>query len=205
MALGVAGLAGWLPLAWRARLQPGETVLVLGATGVVGQIAVQAARLLGAGRVVAAGRDAAMLAHAAERLGADETVDLRAGGAALADAFRTAAGGDVDVVLDPLWGAPGAAALDALGTGGRLVQLGQSAGAEATISSAQIRGRQRDILGYTNFLVPAEVRREAYRMLVEHAAEGRIAVDVERIPLYDVTEAWGRLDGGAHRKLVLVP
>jgi NADPH:quinone reductase-like Zn-dependent oxidoreductase len=208
VALGIAGLAAWLPLAWRAALQPGETVLVLGATGVVGQVAVQAARLLGAGRVLAAGRDAAMLARAAE-LGADATVELggraAGSGADLAAAFRDAARGDVDVVLDPLWGAPAAAAIEAMGVGGRLVQLGQSAGAEATFPSAQIRGRALDIRGYLNFLVPADVRADAYRALTEHAAAGQIAVEVERVALRDVAKAWERLRRGAHRKLVLVP
>lgn len=205
-ALGIAGLAGWLPLAWRARLQPGETVLVLGATGVVGQVAVQAARLLGAGRVVAAGRDPAMLDRA-RRLGADASVDLTAiePGDALTRAFREAAGGDVDVVHDPLWGAPAAAAVEALGVGGRLVQLGQSAGAQATLASASIRGRQLELLGYLNFLVPRDVRRAAYLTLVEHAAAGRIAVEVERMALSQVADAWERVQRSAHRKLVLAP
>src|SRR3954452_20787150 len=75
VALGIAGLAGWLALSWSAKLREGETVLVLGATGTVGQVAVQAAKLLGASRVVAAGRNAAGLARAAE-VGADETVSL---------------------------------------------------------------------------------------------------------------------------------
>jgi len=205
-ALGIAGLAAWLPLAWRARLEPGETVLVLGATGVVGQLAVQAARLLGAGRVVAAGRDAEMLERAS-RLGADATVDLSAAGEgeALTQAFREAAGGEVHVVHDPLWGAPAAAALEALGVGGRLIQLGQSAGAEATLPSASIRGRALDVRGYLNALVPAGVRRDAYRTLVEHAVAGRIAVEVERVSLSDVADAWERVQRSAHRKLVLVP
>lgn len=205
-ALGIAGLAAWLPFAWRAQLRPGETVLVLGATGVVGQLAVQAARLLGAGRVVAAGRDAAMLERV-RGLGADATVDLSATppGAELTAAFRDAAGGELDVVHDPLWGAPAAAAVEALGVGGRLVQLGQSAGAEATLSSASIRGRHLNVLGYLNFLVPADVRRDAYRTLVEHAVAGRLAVEIERLPLAQVADAWERVQGSAHRKLVLVP
>lgn len=204
-ALGIAGLAGWLPLAWRARLRPGETVLVLGATGVVGQVAVQAARLLGAGRVVAAGRDAAGLERAVH-LGADATVDLGATPPSqLTDAFRAAAGGDVDVAVDPLWGAPAAAAVEALGVGGRLVQLGQSAGAETTLPSASIRGRHLEILGHLNFLVPPVVRHDAYRTLVDHALARRIALEVERVPLRAVADAWARVQAGAHRKLVLVP
>lgn len=206
VALGVSGLAAWLPLAWRARLRPGETVLVLGATGIVGQLAVQAARLLGAGRIVAAGRDPQMLERA-RALGADATVDLAAvaPGEALTQAFREAAGGEVDVVHDPLWGAPAAAALEALTVGGRHVQLGQSAGAEATFSSVPIRGRHLELLGYMNYLVPPDVRRDAYRALVEHAVAGRLTVDVERMPLAHVGEAWERVQRSAHRKLVLTP
>jgi NADPH:quinone reductase-like Zn-dependent oxidoreductase len=203
VALGIAGLAGWLPLAWRAQLKPGETVLVLGATGAVGRIAVQAAKLLGAGRVVAAGRDPEGL-RALAGLGADATVQLDASDD-LAGAFREAAGGDVDLVVDPLWGAPAVAALEALGVGGRLVQLGQSAGAEAAVPSVPVRGKLLDIRGYLNFRVPAEVQREAYRALTEHAAAGRIAVDVEQVPLRDVADAWARQRSGAGRKLVLVP
>lgn len=205
VALGVSGLAAWLPLAWRAQLRPGETVLVLGATGVVGQLAVQAARLLGAGRIVAAGRDPQMLERAAQ-LGADALVDLGAAeGDDLTEALREAAGGELDVVHDPLWGAPAAAALEALGVGGRLVQLGESAGAQATLPSAPIRGRHLDVRGYMNYLVPPEVRRDAYRTLVEHAVAGRIAIDVERLPLAQIAEAWERVQRSAHRKLVLVP
>ena len=204
-ALGIAGLAAWLPLAWRAQLQPGETVLILGATGVVGQLAVQAARLLGAGRIVAAGRDREQLARAA-RLGADATLDLTdLRGAELTAAIRDAAGGDVDVVHDPLWGEPASAALEALGVRGRLIQLGQSAGEHATVSSIPLRGRHLEIRGYMNYLVPRDVLRAAYATLVEHAAAGRIEVEVERVPLSDVADAWERVQRSAHRKLVLVP
>ena len=88
--LGIAGLAGWLPFAWRAPLAGGERVLVLGATGSVGLVAVQAAKLLGAARVVAAGRDEERLERAAA-LGADATVRIGEDGD-LATAFREAAG-----------------------------------------------------------------------------------------------------------------
>ncbi|MDW5598720.1 zinc-binding alcohol dehydrogenase family protein [Conexibacter stalactiti] len=206
VALGISGLAAWLPLAWRADLRPGETVLVLGATGVLGLIAVQAAKLLGAGRVVAAGRDAAALERAVAH-GADATVRLDGtSGSALTDAFRDAAGGAFDVVIDPLWGAPAAAALGALGRGGRLIQIGQSAGTTAELSSAAIRGTLAEIRGHTNFLAPAGVKEAAYRTLAEHAVAGRLTVEVERVALRDVADAWARQQAGLHgRKLVLVP
>jgi NADPH2:quinone reductase len=141
------------------------------------------------------------------RLGADAVVDLGAveSGPPLTQAFREAAGGDVDIVHDPLWGAPAAAAVEALAVDGRLVQLGQSAGAETTLGSATIRGRGLNLLGYINFRVPPDVRRDAYRTLVEHAVAGRLEVEVERLPLTEVADAWERVQRSAHRKLVLVP
>ena len=78
-ALGIAGLAGWLPFSWRAPVAADDTVLVLGATGTVGRVAVQAAKLLGAARVVAVGRDAEGLERA-EQLGADASVRLEEAG-----------------------------------------------------------------------------------------------------------------------------
>ncbi len=204
VALGVAGLAGWLPLAERADLQAGETVLVLGATGSVGQVAVQAAKLLGAGRVVAAGRDAAGLERARE-LGADATVELTREGDELVAALHEAAQGDVDVVVDPLWGAPAAAALQVLGHGGRLVQIGQSAGAQASLPSAPVRGKRLDIRGYSNLHLSSQARREAYLQLVEHALAGSLTLDVQRFALEDVADAWAQLRDGARRKLVVVP
>jgi NADPH2:quinone reductase len=155
---GVAGLAAWLPLEWRAQLREGETVLVLAASGAVGKIAVQAAKLLGAGRVVAAARDREGLERARE-LGADATVDLSDGAGAdeLAESTRSAAGGDgVDVTLDPLC-EPMVAAAKASASGARIVSIGQSAGPEATLASATVRGSTLSILGYPNFDVPAEV------------------------------------------------
>ena len=106
VALGIAGLAGWLALTWSAKLREGESVLVLGATGIVGQVAVQGAKLLGASHVVAAGRNERALARAAE-LGADATVRLGEDGD-LAQRFKEAAGdaGGFDVIVDPLWGEP---------------------------------------------------------------------------------------------------
>ncbi|WP_369138992.1 quinone oxidoreductase family protein [Modestobacter versicolor] len=206
VALGIAGLAAWLPLQWRARLQPGETVLVLGASGVLGQVAVQAAKLLGAGRVVAAARDAASLQRLAG-LGADATVDL--GGdlpvAELADRIRTAADGGVDVTIDPLWGAPALAAVGAARRGMRHVQIGHSAAATAELAAGGFREAMVDLLGYTTRHVPADVVAAGWTELTGHAAAGRIAVEVERVPLADVARVWERQVASAHRKFVLVP
>lgn len=132
IALGISGLAAWLALSWRAQLKEGEHVLVLGASGVLGQIAVQAAKLLGAARVVAAARSQEALERSLE-LGADATVRLDPG-EDLPAAMSDAAEGRIDVVVDPLFGAPFAAAVDAASFAARLVHLGTAAGTEATLS-----------------------------------------------------------------------
>jgi NADPH:quinone reductase-like Zn-dependent oxidoreductase len=203
VGLGIAGLAAWLALQWRGELRPGETVLVLGASGVVGQIGIQAAKLLGAGFVVAAARSADGLQRARE-LGADATVQIDAVDD-LAEALRRASDGGVDLVLDPLWGEPAAAAIEAARPGARLVQLGQSAGAQSTIASAAVRGRMISILGHSNFRVAPEVKRRAYLSMVDHALAGDLAVPVERIGLEQSAQAWDRLASSPHQKLVIVP
>ena len=204
IALGIAGLAGWLALTWSAKLQPGETVLVLGATGTVGQVAVQAAKLLGASRVVAAGRNPEGLARAAE-LGADETVSLTDAGDGLAEAFREASGGGLDVIVDPLWGEPALAAMEAANRFARHVALGQSAGLHAAVSVATVRNTPLTIVGHTNYAIPLSDQRAAYERLTAHAAAGELTADVERVALEDVASAWERLRSGPGAKLVVVP
>ena len=203
-SLGIAGLAGWLPLEWRAPVRDGETVLVLGATGTLGLVAVQAAKILGAGRVVAAGRRPEGLERA-RRAGADATVQLD-GAENLADALKEACGGDgPNVILDPLWGDPVVAALQAAAPGARVVQVGQSAGADAAIPSGSVRGKMLDILGYTNLRLDFDVLAPGYRTLVSHAAAGRIQIDLERVPLDQAIEAWQRQAAGPDTKLVVIP
>lgn len=200
---GVAGLAGWLPVTWRGRLEEGETVLVLGATGPVGRVAVQAAKLNGARRVIAAARDPVELERVKE-LGADATV--RIGDVDdLVHAYRDAADGDINLVLDPLWGEPAAAALEALAIFGRLVQIGQTASPTAEVRSGAIRTKNVEIRGHTNGLAPVEVRAQAYREMCEHAAAGRLKLEHEDISLEQVREAWERQEQFPHKKLVLRP
>ena len=121
--------------------------------------------------------------------------------AALADA----ADGRIDVVVDPLFGDPFLAAVQAASFGARIVQLGAGAGAEAMVPSAAIRGKMLVIMGHTNFAAPPEVKAEAYRRLAEAAAAGSVEVEVDALPLAEVAQAWERLAAGSHRKIVLVP
>ena len=199
-ACGIAGMAGWAPVAMRAPVRPDDRVLVLAATGMVGSIAVQGARLLGAERIVAAGRDEVRLRRALE-LGADVTVTLD--GDDLVGRFREACGGDgPTLVVDPVWGEPARAAIEAAAPGARIVQVGQSAGPEATLTSAAIRLKQLSILGYTDFALTPEQRLEVYSGLTEHVVAGRIRIDVETFPLDEVSQAWSAQQDG--RKAVVI-
>jgi NADPH2:quinone reductase len=194
-ACGVAGIAAWVPVVWKAEVGPGDRVLVLGATGAVGAVAVQAAKLLGADRVVAVGRRRDALLRAVE-LGADAAVQLDD----LDGAFEEGAG--PTVVIDPLWGEPVTAAAKLAAPGARIVHIGQSAGAEATFASADVRGKQLRILGHSNFGLTHEERARAYGELLEHAAAGRVTIDLERFPLAEVAAAWQHQASGAGKAVV---
>jgi NADPH:quinone reductase-like Zn-dependent oxidoreductase len=119
--------------------------------------------------------------------------------------FEAAAGGPLDVVFDPLWGLPLMAATMACGQSARIVHLGQSAGPEATLTSAIVRGRQLTIIGHANPSTPLEERTQAFLALAEHAAAGRIRLDTEELPLSAIGSAWARQVGSPHVKLVLIP
>jgi NADPH2:quinone reductase len=201
-AIANSGLAGWLALSWRAGLQPGETVAVLGATGQVGSVAVQAAKLLGAGRVIAVSRAGERLDRMLER-GADAVVDVE--GDDLTERLREAAGGDVDVTIDSLWGEPAVAVMGAAARFGRHVQVGQLAGPSLDLSAPAIRSKSLDVRGFMGLHPGHEIRAEAYTRLGEHVARGDIVIDFERIALADVASAWERQRSGAGAKLVLIP
>ncbi|PZQ97651.1 MAG: hypothetical protein DI533_10770 [Cereibacter sphaeroides] len=205
VALGIGGLTGWLALSDRAKLQRGETVVVLGASGIVGSIAVQAARLLGAGRIIAAARSAKGL-EAARALGADATVALDSDDAELlATRFRDASGGRIDVIVDPLWGVPALGALKAATAGARLVQLGHSAGAVLPLSPGFMRGPQSAILGFSSGGSSVEVRAEAYGRLCAAVLSGDIKFDTRILPLSAVAEAWAVQAASPNLKLCLNP
>ncbi len=205
LACGIAGLAAYLSLTHRAGLQPGEGVLILGAGGAVGQVGVVAAKLLGAGRVVAAARGERSL-RKAEELGADATVSLKGSvaevSAAIGEAF---AGEGPNVVIDPLWGEPAEAAAQSMAFGGRLVQLGRSAGDTATFDSAAIRGRCLQLIGHTNFANTREEKGEALTTMFGWARDGLLQIDHEVLALDSIAEAWQRQAEGPGLKLLIDP
>jgi NADPH:quinone reductase-like Zn-dependent oxidoreductase len=205
-ALGLSAVAAYLALTWRGELAAGEQVIVLGAGGVVGQAAVQLARIAGARRVVAGARSAAAQARAA-KAGADAVVPLDTEDVGeLADRFAAAADGPVDLVLDPLFGAAAAAAARTLRPAGRLVNLGSSASETCPIDSSTLRSKSLRLLGYTNNEVTRERKADAMRTVAAESVAGRLAVAHETVPLADAASAWQRQAGGAAAgRIVLVP
>jgi NADPH:quinone reductase len=166
---------------------------------VVGQAAVQLGKSAGAGRVVAAARSARAREQAL-RLGADTVVALDVDDVeGLADRMR--ADGPVDLVVDPLFGVPAAAALRALRPHGRLVNLGSSAAETAPLDSSTLRSRSLRVLGYTNNELTRSQRAEALAHVVDEVLTGRLTVAHQRVPLADVTGAWTRTGD----RVVLVP
>jgi NADPH:quinone reductase-like Zn-dependent oxidoreductase len=199
VALGIAGLAAWLPLTHHSDVA-GKSVLVLGATGVVGGLAVQAAQILGAGRIVGAGRNRDALERT-RALGADAIVTLGAGNDV--EALTSQADGGYDVVVDLVYGDPFVAALEASAEGATLITVGQGAGGAPPVRFASLLGRTH--IGHMNDYLPTDVTRQAYAELTGLAAEGRIRVETARYPLEDAEKAWQAQADGPHIKIGVAP
>jgi NADPH2:quinone reductase len=204
------GVSAWLTLAQRAKLVRGETVLVLGATGATGKLAVQIAKLLGAARVVAAGRNEQVLSTLHD-FGADATIGIDKPGQDLKDAFASAAADSgFDVIIDYLWGKPTEALLAALTRKEfavvkseiRLVQVGESAGATISLPAAVLRSTPLSILGTAGIPSP-DILMDAFQQVMAGAARGELRIEVEQVPLDQVESAWQR--DGHGRRLVLIP
>jgi NADPH:quinone reductase-like Zn-dependent oxidoreductase len=199
-AIGNPGMSSWLALKLRAQLAAGETVLIMGATGVAGQLAIQVARHLGAKRVIAAGRNVEALASA----NVDDIVALNQPEDAIRDALTVEATRGIDVVVDYLWGRPTELVLEALAKGfrpestqrTRLVEIGSSTGPTITLPSATLRSIDLTLLGSGFGAVPLDGVLAAIPEVFDLAAKHILTIDVEPVPLAQVEEAWNRTDKG---------
>jgi NADPH2:quinone reductase len=209
-ALPNPGVSAWLTLALRAKLVPGESVLILGATGVTGKLAVKIAKLLGAGRVVAAGRNQQALSTL-HQLGADAIIRLDASAKELSEAFVHEAGDSgFQVVIDYVWGHPAETFLAAITKREfavitseiRFVQVGESAGSTISLPAAVLRSTALTILG-TAGIPPRNVLVDALQQVMAHAASGELRIETERVPLADIENAWQR--DQQRRRLVVIP
>ena len=208
------GLSAWFSLEYAAQIQPGQTVLILGATGVTGSVAVQLAKAhFGAGRVLAVGRNRERLDWL-RTVGADDTIALDAD-----SADRLAAEHDshpFDAVLDYLWGSPGEQVLAALGNSHlstgyhptRYVQVGAMAGPTIQLSAAILRSAGVQLLGVGLGSIPPEaqarVKTELLPALFAMVSDGRLHIDVQPHTLSQVESVWAANESSGTR-VVLVP
>ncbi len=196
LVVGSAGSTALLTLETGARMRRGESVLVLGASGAVGQLAVQIARSLGASRIVGAARNL----DALRDLPLDGVVRIDDG---TADALRDTSGNGFDVVIDAIGGAPLADAVHATADGARIVTFGIGAGRAAAIDTKALQGRS--LIGFGAPSAGPEVRRAAYLQLLELAAAGELRMAYETFPLDEIARAWRLQEQSPNRKLLIVP
>ncbi len=208
-ALGNPGLATWGSLLGRAKLQPGEGVMINGATGIAGKQAIQVAKYLGAAKIIATGRNPEALAGL-EALGANETISLSQPQEDLLRSFRSALR-DVQVVLDFLWGPSAEAILAAAAGHGspegepriRFVQIGSISGNTMTLPAQLLRSSGVELLGSGLGSLSSQAILQSLSTMFAAASKVRFAIDIEPVPLSKVEEAWTRKD--EERRIVFIP
>jgi NADPH:quinone reductase-like Zn-dependent oxidoreductase len=212
-AAGIANpaMSSWAALTARAKFVAGESVFILGATGVAGQLAVQVAKRLGARRVIAAGRNPRAL-EKLKTLGADSVISLDQDQAPLVSAFRTEiAEGGVDVVLDYLWGQPAELVIQAISQKGlrkagariRFIQIGESAGKTISLPAATLRSSGLELLGSGFGSASLDQIRQALAEFFQVAAKEPFQFHTKAVPLAEVETLWNQAEEGT--RLVFQP
>jgi len=199
-AIANPGMSAWVTLHDRAALAAGETVLILGATGVAGQLAIQVARHMGAKRIVAAGRNVEAISAA----DVDAVIPLAQSEDAIREAFTAEAAAGIDVLVDYLWGRPTELLLESLAKGfqaksthrTRHVEVGESAGKTITLPGAILRSIDLTLLGSGFGAASLDRIFAAIPELFSLAAAGTLRLAVEPIPLESVEEGWNRVEKG---------
>ena len=199
-AIANPGMSAWAALEERAKLTTGETVLVNGATGTAGRLAVQIAKYMGAGKVVATGRNAEALKTLAA-LGADVTIPLGDGGDAFEEALKGQFAGDgIDVVLDYVWGksaeriviAGAKAGKDAVPI--RFVHIGSVSASEITLPSAALRSSAITLMGSGIGSIPVDRIVKSIDDLMKATVPGGFAIETRTFPLSEVEKVWATAD-----------
>ncbi|HEX9169678.1 MAG TPA: zinc-binding alcohol dehydrogenase family protein [Roseiarcus sp.] len=207
-AIANPGMSSWAAYVERAKLKSGETVLVNGATGTAGRLAVQIAKHLGARKVIAAARNAEALKSVAA-LGADVTSPLVDDEAALEESFRREFAQGVDVVIDYLWGKSAERLLIAGAKAGkeavpiRFVQIGAVSAADITLPSAALRSSAIVLMGSGIGSIPFDRFVHAIGEMLRAAVAAGLRIAVTPVPLSDVEQAWQR-DDSAKRTVFTV-
>lgn len=208
-AIAIPGMSSWAAFKERAHLMAGENVMINGATGVAGRLAVQIAKHLGAKRVIATGRDAAALEQV-KALGADAIIPLTQSPKELETAFMEQFGGEgVDVVLDYLWGKSAEILIVAAAKAGkdavpiRYVQIGAVSGSDIALPSAALRSSALVLMGSGIGSIPLEGLIGAIRGVMQAVVPAKLQIKTEKVPLANVEETWNK-DFGRARVVFVV-
>jgi NADPH:quinone reductase-like Zn-dependent oxidoreductase len=207
-AMAIPGMSSWAALIERAHLRPGETVLVNGATGASGRLAIQIAKHLGARKVIATGRRAASFDDL-RRLGADAIVPLVDDRDTLETALKSEFAEGIDVVLDYLWGPSAETLLIAAAKAGpdgvpiRVIQIGAASAPTITLPSAVLRSSAVELMGSGIGSVPFPRLLNAIHGVLAAAPSAGFEIAATAAPLADVTKAWTTPGSGS--RFVLVP
>lgn len=210
VSLPSASLTSLFPLKWGVKMEAGETVLINGATGVAGKLAVQIAKLLGAGRVIGTGRNEESLNRIKE-LGADKVINLKQTEEELITSFEREMEEGIDIILDFLWGYPTEKLIQSLTPQEiklnskriRLVQIGEKAGSEIHLPAGSLRTSGLEISGGAAGITP-EFIQEGTNLIWEWLKSDKLHIDLEIVSLQDVEKVWKRSDFQGKR-LVIVP
>ncbi|MFM0206332.1 zinc-binding alcohol dehydrogenase family protein [Paraburkholderia sediminicola] len=198
-AIAIPGMSSWAALTERARFVPGETVLVNGATGASGRLAVQIAKYLGAGKVIATGRNPASL-ESLKRAGADFTISLEQDESSLRRAFESHFREGVDVVLDYLWGPSAQSLLIAAAKASpeaypvRFVQIGSVSGADIVLPGAVLRATAIILLGSGIGSVRLSRLLHAVKEVLNASIPAGLQIATEAVPLADLNLHWGNAE-----------
>jgi NADPH:quinone reductase-like Zn-dependent oxidoreductase len=197
-AIGAVGTSADLSLR-KAGLQAGDSVLVLGATGPLGTAFLQLARLAGAKRVIAAGRNPERLAQVPA---ADGVAVL--GKEPLSEQLASL-GGPVDLVVDPVWGPWAEPALACLKPGGRYLNVGAAAGDGITFHAELLRAAQLTLIGFSGTTVRPADAIASYHHVAALAAAGSLALPTATYSLDEATRAWEAQMSSPGKKIVVIP
>jgi NADPH:quinone reductase-like Zn-dependent oxidoreductase len=212
-AAGIANpaMSSWVALTARAKFVAGESVLILGATGVAGQLAIQVAKRFGARRIIAVGRNPQAL-QKLSALGADAVISLEQDPALLVSAVRNEiAEAGVDIVLDYLWGQPAELMFQAISQKGlqkstariRFIQIGESAGKTISLPAATLRSSGLELLGSGFGSASLDQIRQALGEFFQIAAKEPFQFRTKAAPLRDVESLWNTAEEGT--RLVFQP
>jgi NADPH:quinone reductase-like Zn-dependent oxidoreductase len=215
-ALPNAVIGATMALRFRAKMKKGDVVLINGATGVTGQIAVQMAKLDGASTIIVTGRNSESL-EKLKSLGADLIVSLMQDDESIINQLKEIQSNTpVNIVIDYLWGHPVELIINSLKGGGlnnitskiRIVTVGSMAGENINLTSGTLRSTAIEILGSGIGSISKEemvlFNTEILSEMFQLAAEGKLSIDTESSTLSEIETIWNYKSTPGKRLVVCI-